>query len=175
MPLLGCVTRVCLAGGGGLGFPQDAGALSWGSEGGRPCGSGPHAHAGSACSSCQPHPGPEGDGLALKPLPVQGPRPGSSLSWAPASLTAASFPALCPSSCPQGLAGSRTGVGTFPLSAPAHLSGWPGCSAGLLHLFVLRCSQPIMTHVHQATPPPPGCGSSMFSWDKTRKISNIDF
>lgn len=34
MPLLGCVTRVCLAGGGGLGFPQDAGALSWGSEGG---------------------------------------------------------------------------------------------------------------------------------------------
>lgn len=60
MPLLGCVTRVCLAGGGGLGFPQDAGALSWGSEGGRPCGSGPHAHAGSACSSCQPHPGPEG-------------------------------------------------------------------------------------------------------------------
>ena len=60
MPLLGCVMRICLAGGGGLGFPQDAGALSWGSEGGRPCGSGPRAHAGSACSSCQPHPGPEG-------------------------------------------------------------------------------------------------------------------
>lgn len=117
-----------------------------------------------------PQPGPsspsQSPGLWARPLPLLG-----SDIWAHRCL----LPALCPCTLSSGPGCSCAAAGIFPLSAPAHPSHWPGCSAGLSNLFVLRCSQPIMTRVHPTTPPPPGCGSSVFSWDETRKISNIDF
>lgn len=43
----------------------------------------------------------------------------------------------------------------FHINPRAHLSPPPGCSAGLSNPFVLRCSQPWMTHVNQTAPPAP--------------------